>query len=59
MHLAGDAPRSWPGGSSGEVYHQQTAPILPYYREKGILSTVDGMGAMDEVTRQIEAVIAG
>jgi len=42
-----------------EVYHQQTAPILPYYREKGILSTVDGMGAMDEVTRQIEAVIAG
>jgi adenylate kinase len=41
-----------------EVYRQQTAPILPYYRRKGILSTVDGMGEMDAVTRQIEAVIA-
>jgi adenylate kinase len=41
-----------------EVYRQQTAPILPYYRAKGILETVDGMGEMDDVTRQIEAVIA-
>ena len=41
------------------VYRQQTAPILPYYRRKGILSTVDGMGGMDAVTRQIEAIIAG
>jgi adenylate kinase len=41
-----------------EVYRRQTAPILPYYRRKGILSTVDGMDDMDEVTRQIEAVIA-
>jgi adenylate kinase len=41
-----------------DVYRRQTAPILPYYRERGILSTVDGMGGMDEVTRQIEAVIA-
>jgi len=41
-----------------EVYHAQTAPILPYYRAKGILETVDGMGEMDVVTRQIEALIA-
>ena len=41
-----------------EVYRQQTAPILPYYRAKGILSSVDGMGEMDTVTQQIEAVIA-
>ena len=41
------------------VYRQQTAPILPYYRQKGILSTVDGMGDMDAVARQIEAIIAG
>lgn len=39
------------------VYHQQTAPILPYYRAKGILSTVDGMGEIDAVTREIEAII--
>jgi adenylate kinase len=42
-----------------EVYRRQTAPILPYYRERGILKTIDGMGEMDAVTRQIEAVIAG
>ncbi|HZK91922.1 MAG TPA: adenylate kinase [Stellaceae bacterium] len=41
------------------VYHQQTAPILPYYRRKGILSTVDGMGEIDAVTRQIEAITGG
>lgn len=41
-----------------EVYHRQTAPILPYYRAKGIIETIDGMGEMDDVTRQIEAIIA-
>jgi adenylate kinase len=41
-----------------EVYRRQTAPILPYYRAKGILHTVDGMAEMDEVTRQIEAILA-
>ena len=41
-----------------EVYHRQTAPILPYYRAKGILATVDGMGEIDAVTRAIEAIIA-
>jgi adenylate kinase len=42
-----------------EVYHQQTAPILPYYRDRGILSTIDGMGDMDTVTRQIETIVTG
>ena len=41
-----------------EVYRQQTAPILPYYRRKGILETIDGMGEMDTVTRDIEALIS-
>jgi adenylate kinase len=41
-----------------EVYRQQTAPILPYYRAKGVLETVDGMGEMDAVHRQIEALLA-
>lgn len=39
------------------AYHEQTAPLLPYYRAKGILATVDGMADMDEVTRQIEAAV--
>ncbi len=40
-----------------EAYHAQTAPILPYYRAKGLLAEIDGMAAMDEVTRQIEALL--
>lgn len=42
-----------------EAYHAQTAPILPYYEEKGTLAVVDGMGDIDEVARQIEGVLAG
>jgi len=39
-------------------YHKLTAPILPYYSAHGVLQQVDGMADMDEVTRQIEAIIA-
>lgn len=39
------------------AYHTQTAPLLPYYDGKGVLSGVDGMEEIDEVTRQIEAVL--
>ena len=40
------------------AYRQQTAPILPYYRAKGLLHRVDGMAALDQVTKEIEGVIA-
>lgn len=39
-------------------YHAQTAPILPYYRDRGVLKTVDGMADIDVVTKEIEAVLA-
>lgn len=41
------------------VYHEQTAPILPYYRDKGILKVVDGMADIDGVANQIEALVTG
>ncbi len=41
------------------AYRAQTEPLLPYYRAKGVLAKVDGMAAMDEVYRQIRAVLAG
>ena len=41
-----------------KAYHEQTAPLLPYYEGRGILRKVDGMAEIDEVTQQIEAVLA-
>ena len=41
-----------------EAYHVQTAPLLPYYRERGILQSVDGMADIGEVTRQINSLIS-
>ena len=40
-----------------EAYHRQTAPLLPYYAGRGILRVVDGMAEMNEVSRQIEAIL--
>lgn len=42
-----------------EAYHRQTAPLLPYYAAQGKLSGVDGMASMDEVGRQIGAILSG
>ncbi|MEZ5757308.1 MAG: adenylate kinase [Emcibacteraceae bacterium] len=40
-----------------EAYHAQTAPLLPYYKAKGILKVVDGMADIDDVTAQINEVL--
>lgn len=40
------------------VYHEQTAPILPFYRDRDMLKQVDGMTSIEEVTRQIEQVVS-
>ena len=39
------------------AYHKQIAPILPYYKQRGVLETVDGMADIDVVTEQIEALL--
>ena len=31
------------------VYHQQTEPLIAFYKEKGLLKTVDGMTGVDNV----------
>ncbi|MEE8202910.1 MAG: adenylate kinase [Alphaproteobacteria bacterium] len=46
-------------GTRLEAYHGQTAPLLPYYGSRGALRSVDGMAEIDEVARQIRAVIDG
>jgi adenylate kinase len=41
-----------------EVYHRQTAPLIAHYARQGVLKSVEGMAAIDEVARQIEEVLA-
>ena len=40
-----------------EVYHEQTAPVLPYYEEKGLIRKIDGMREIDIVSGEINAVL--
>ncbi len=39
------------------AYHRQTAPLLPYYKARGMLASVDGMGEIDEVAQAIDKVL--
>lgn len=39
------------------VYRSETAPILPGYEERGIVSRVDGMAGIDEVAAAIDAIL--
>ena len=40
-----------------EVYHQNSAPLLPYYRAKGLLRSVDGMVSIESVATQIDNLL--
>ena len=39
------------------IYHQNSAPLLPYYRAKGLLRSVDGMVSIEGVATQIENLL--
>ncbi len=39
------------------VYHTQTAPLLDYYRDQGLLQTVDGIGTPQEVSQRVQVAI--
>ena len=39
------------------VYHENSAPLLPYYRAKSLLRSVDGMASIEEVARQIDNLL--
>ena len=41
-----------------DVYRQQTAPLVDFYRGKGLLKTVDGMQPVEEVTAAIRRAVA-
>ena len=39
------------------VYEEQTAPLIEYYRERGVLVNVNGMGSPEEVFAEIGKVL--
>lgn len=41
-----------------QVYNDQTAPVIEFYRQRGTLSVVDGVGTLDEVFNRILEAIA-
>ena len=40
-----------------QVYRDQTAPLIPYYRGQGKLRQVDGMNSIDEVAGEIDGIL--
>lgn len=40
-----------------DVYREQTAPLVDYYRGRGLLRTVDGMQPVEEVTAAIRGAV--
>lgn len=42
-----------------KVYADQTAPLVAYYREQGILLEVDGMGSVEDVADRIRGAVGG
>ena len=41
-----------------DLYHEQTAPILPFYEDKALLKKVGGMQDMDKVTKDIFDILS-
>ena len=39
------------------AYNRNTAPLLPYYGDKGLLTEVDGMGSIEQVAVAIDAAL--
>ncbi len=39
------------------AYRKQTEPLLAYYRQRGLLKTIDGLGTVDEIFRRATDVL--
>jgi adenylate kinase len=40
-----------------EAYNRNTAPLLPYYADKGLLTEIDGMGSIEAVSAAIDQAL--
>jgi adenylate kinase len=41
------------------AYHAQTAPLIAYYDGKGVLQTIDAMGAIDDIRKTLGSIVGG
>jgi len=42
-----------------KVYHESTAPLIEYYKNKGLLREIDGSKSIEEITQQIIQILEG
>ena len=42
-----------------QVYEEQTAPLIAYYKEKGLLRPIEGVGAIEEIFQRIVKAVEG
>jgi adenylate kinase len=42
-----------------KVYNTQTAPLIDYYKEKGILVDITSVGGIESVHRRMKAALKG
>ncbi len=36
-----------------KVYHEQTIPLVDYYRKKGLLVEISGVGSIEDITEAL------
>ena len=41
-----------------EAYHAQTAPLTAYYEGKGVLKSVDAMGVIDAIAKELSVIVS-
>jgi adenylate kinase len=40
-----------------KVYHQKTEPLIDFYRQRDLLTEVDGLGTVPEITERLERAL--
>jgi len=40
-----------------EAYHEQTAPLIAYYGDKGVLKSVDAMGDIGAIAKDLSSIV--
>lgn len=41
-----------------EAYHAQTAPLIAYYGDKGVLQRIDAMGDIDAIAKELATIVS-